>query len=88
MAFHKQFEHQMVQDISANGATILHNADIADFQHHRLFAIIADAMAAVAAGAKRAFPAKRLGSVNDLDNHLRRDIGLGPTGGSAGHGYM
>ncbi len=88
MAFHKQIEPQLVQDISANGATALRNTDIADLQHHQPFAIISDAMAVVAAAAKRAFPAKRLARLDSLDDHLRRDIGLGPISGSSGHGYL
>ncbi|NQV58399.1 MAG: hypothetical protein HQ502_01955 [Alphaproteobacteria bacterium] len=93
MSFHKQIERQLAQEFSPNEATILVDYNDAVFYGRRLQALemgrlFGLAGRAVVKGVKGLFQLNRQTRIATLNDHMRRDIGMSPIGGSTGRGYI
>lgn len=93
MSFHKQIERQLEQDFSPNEATILVDYNDAVFYGRRLQAqemgrLIGLAFRGLKGAVQSVFQASGKRRVANLNDHMRRDIGLSPIGGSTGRGFI
>ncbi|MDA1099711.1 MAG: hypothetical protein O2967_12080 [Proteobacteria bacterium] len=92
MSFHKQIERQLAREFSPSEATILVDYNDAVFYGRRLQALemgrlFGLAGRAMAKGFKRLLSPNREARLTSLNDHMRQDIGLAPTGGSTARSY-
>ncbi len=93
MSFHKQIERQLAQDFSPKEETVLIDYNDVVFHGRRLQALemgrlLTIALRAVANAVKRLIPTDRGSKFANLNEHLRRDIGVSTSNGFGSRGYL
>ena len=86
MSFYVRYEDRLAHDLSANGTSILHDNEIGHFPGYGLFVLASNFVTRGAAILKQVLQADDQDRVGALENHLRRDIGLAPTGSRVASG--